>query len=116
MSHQFSLFKQMTIPFFREERTNFLLFVKITPKASFNTIKGVIKEDNQLYLKIFIKEAAENNKANKELINFLSSLWGIPKSSVIIKKGLKSRRKILSLEALETLKKIFLTIPFVDND
>lgn len=116
MGHQFSLFKQMTIPFFREEQSKFLLFVKITPNASFNTIKGIIKEDDQLYLKIFIKEAAENNKANKELINFLSSLLGIPKSSVIIKKGLTSRRKILSLEALEALKKIFLTIPFISND
>jgi uncharacterized protein (TIGR00251 family) len=66
------------------------LQVRVTPKAAANKIKI----DNHL-IRIYITAAAEDGKANKEVISLLSKEFKIPKSAFFIIKGLKSRDKII---------------------
>ena len=51
-------------------------------------------EDGVLHLAI--AAPPRDGKANRELINFLSSALGVTKSDLTIEKGLASRRKIVS--------------------
>ena len=64
--------------------------VVIKPNSLNNEIMGFNK-DKKAYL-IKIKARAEDNKANKELIRFLSKVLG---KRVKIKSGFKSREKII---------------------
>jgi len=68
--------------------------VIIKPSSKENEIKGF--DSNKSAYKINIKEKAKDNKANKELIKFLSKVLG---KKVKIKSGFKSREKII--EALK---------------
>lgn len=72
------------------EEKEFKVIVK--PNAAKNEIIGFDK-DKKAY-KINIKERAEENRANKELIRFLSKHMG---KRVKIKSGLKSREKIIGV-------------------
>lgn len=69
------------------------LKVKIIPNASKNEIVG----EQEGVLKIKIKTQPEKGKANKELIKFLAKEWDIPKSSISIVKGMRSKIKILQI-------------------
>lgn len=66
--------------------------VLIKPNSLKNEIIGY--DDGKKAYKIGIKEKAEDNKANKELIKFLSKLTG---KRARIKSGLKSREKLIEL-------------------
>jgi uncharacterized protein len=80
-----------------QEQNNHLFFeVKIIPHSSKNEIIGW--ENN--CLKIKIKEIAEKGKANKELIDFLSKIFKIAKSSINIVKGHSSRIKKIKVQNL----------------
>ena len=64
--------------------------VIVKPNSRKNGILGY-DEERQAYI-ISIKEKAEDNKANIELIRFLSKILG---RKARIKSGLKSREKII---------------------
>ena len=64
--------------------------VIVKPNSRKNDILGY-DEEKQAYI-ISIKEKAEDNKANIELIKFLSKMLG---RKARIKSGLKSREKII---------------------
>ena len=66
--------------------------VIIKPNSLKNEIIG-FDRDKKAY-KISIKEKTEQNKANKELIRFLSKSLG---KRVKIKSGLRSREKIIEV-------------------
>ncbi len=55
-------------------------------------------------LKVKIAAPAVDNKANAELINFLSESLGIPKSAIIIRRGATSRRKVVEITGGPELK------------
>ena len=63
----------------------------IQPKASRTAISGIHGSS----LKIAVAAPPEDGKANAELCAFLSKKLGISKSSVQIRSGHASRRKIL---------------------
>ena len=81
---------------------NHSLIKKITEKKSFKVIVKPNSKKNEILgfnhlrdaLIISIKAEAKNNKANNELIKFLSKLL---KKRVDIIKGLKSKEKILKI-------------------
>ena len=64
--------------------------VIVKPNSRKNEILGYDK-DKQAYI-VHIKEKAEDNKANLELIKFLSKFLG---KRVRIKSGFKSREKLI---------------------
>lgn len=69
------------------------LRIIVKPNSAKNEIVKFDKE-KQAY-RVNIKEKAEKNKANKEIVKFFSKLL---KKKVRIMKGLKSREKILKVE------------------
>ena len=70
-----------------------LIIVQVKPNARQNRL---IKFENNI-LHLAIVAPPVNGKANRELIRFLSDLLIVSKSNLIIKKGLKSRRKTISV-------------------
>jgi len=69
--------------------------VKIIPKSQRNEVVGMLGEDT---LKIKVAAIPAKNKANKELINFLSELLEIPKSNITIISGPTSPIKIIDVQ------------------
>lgn len=67
--------------------------VIVKPNSRKNEILGY-DEGKQAYI-INIKEKAEDNKANIELVKFLSKMLG---RKARIKSGLKSREKIIEIK------------------
>lgn len=75
----------------------------VMPNASKTEILGEIEipEDNALYkvsskaLKLRLAAQAIDGKANAELISFLAKYYKVPKSSIIIDSGEKSRFKLV---------------------
>jgi len=70
-----------------------LLSVYIQPRSSSNKIAGQHGDA----LKICITTPPIEGKANKAVIAFLAKFFGLPKSSVTIKSGKKSRTKNIKL-------------------
>ena len=58
-------------------------------------------------IKIKLNSPATEGKANKELIEFLSKKFKIPKSKIELVKGFKSRTKVIELENEVDLKLLF---------
>ncbi len=69
--------------------------LKIFVKPNSNKTEIVNLDKNNKIIKVNVKAPAEKNKANVEIIKFFSKLL---KKRVIIKKGLKSRKKILEIK------------------
>ncbi|MDR3162622.1 MAG: DUF167 domain-containing protein [Helicobacteraceae bacterium] len=69
------------------------LNVKVTPNAAKNELVRVVNGEWVIKL----RAPALENKANAALIVFLAEILNIPKGEIIIKKGEKSRRKIIAL-------------------
>ena len=84
--------------FLQKNSDYFLLFAKVTPNSSKNKIGEVfIDNKNQEHLKINICAVLEDDKANEELIKFLSKTFKIPKSKIEILRGNTSRIKVLKI-------------------
>ena len=89
----------------KQTKEGWILQIKISPNASKNE---VIKCDDGS-LKIKITAQPIENKANKALIEFLSKITKIPKSSISIAKGLTGKEKTILFkmnepDKIETLK------------
>lgn len=67
------------------------------PRASKTELAGV----HEGCLKIRLAAPPVEGKANKECIRFLSKLFSLPKSSIVILQGQKSRHKTFLLCDLE---------------
>ena len=70
--------------------------IQITVKSN-QKISKVEKTEEGEY-KVFVKSSPIENKANIEVIKVLSEYFDIPKSSIKIKLGLKSSKKIVVLD------------------
>ncbi len=76
------------------------LNVQVVPKSSVEKIDGTINDaGGNSYFKIRINAPAEDGKANKALINFLSRQLKLAKSAISISSGEKSRRKVIKITA-----------------
>ncbi len=78
-----------------------ILRVKATPNASHNEVIGweELPQTGKI-LRIKIKSPPIDGKANKELSLFLASVLGVPKSSVRLVKGARSRIKTFEVPCL----------------
>jgi len=79
----------------KEERV--VIVVQVQPNTSQN--KVIRFEDGILYLRI--AAPAVKGKANRELLNFLSDILGVGKTSLTIVKGITNRRKVIAIEGLK---------------
>jgi zinc protease len=72
--------------------------VRVVPRAG----RDEVKEDGEK-LKIYLTAPAEDGRANQALIRVLAEHLGVKKSMIIIKKGLRSRQKLIKIIALLAL-------------
>ncbi len=70
------------------------LYCHVQPGAKQNKLSGLY--DN--CLKIQLKTAPVEGRANKALIDFLANIFDTRKSQVSIKRGLSSRRKTIVIQ------------------
>ncbi|MBT3306762.1 MAG: DUF167 domain-containing protein [Alphaproteobacteria bacterium] len=75
------------------------VIVRLTPNASANRIGPVAFDDNgDAALKVAVTEIPEDGKANRALIKLLAKSWGLPKTSISLKRGQTNRLKTLFIE------------------
>lgn len=73
----------------------FFLRIKVIPGSPKNEITEIMEDET---VKIRIKAAPERGKANKELIKFLSTELGVPKSSIEIISGKFDPLKLVQIK------------------
>jgi len=77
------------------------ILIKVKPGSKRTVINGTI-DVKTVYpvkkaLSISISSQPEDNKANRELIEFMADNLKVPKSNVSITHGLKNRLKVISV-------------------
>lgn len=77
---------------------NGYLRIKVTPKSSKTEIGEILADGT---IKIRIKAAPEKNKANKELIKFLSNEMYVPQENISIIAGKSDRLKLVKINATQ---------------
>lgn len=92
-------------PFIEKTPKGLYLRVRLQPRSSKNLIDGI----QQNALKIRLTAPPVEGEANKALIEFLSKIIGIRKSSLEIDSGEKSRDKRVKVEGVspQALEEIF---------
>ena len=75
-----------------------ILYVKVKPNQRFDKIE---KSGNDW--QVCLKAPATEGRANKYLIEFLSEIFKIPKSKIVLQKGKTSIIKCLEINADETV-------------
>ncbi|MFM1816504.1 MAG: hypothetical protein RLZ98_3199 [Pseudomonadota bacterium] len=74
------------------------LSVRLTPKSGKDAVEGLgSNDDGMVYLKARVRAVPEDQKANRALEKLVAKWLGVPKSSVAIISGDKSRLKILAI-------------------
>jgi uncharacterized protein YggU (UPF0235/DUF167 family) len=80
-------------PSVRQSRTGVILAVRLTPKSSRDEIGGIEHRGGEAVLKARVRALPEAGRAN-EALETLIALWlGVPKSTVSVAHGGKSRLK-----------------------
>jgi len=77
-----------------QEGQNIILKIKVTPRSGKHEISGIMEDGT---VKIRLKSAPEQSKANKELIELLSDFFEIPFQHIMIIKGETSHLKIVEI-------------------
>ena len=77
----------------KQTKDGVLLTLKISPNASKNEI---IKTEDGIKVKVTAQPI--DGKANKALIEYLSKLWKVPKTSIEIVRGETAKEKTLLLK------------------
>lgn len=74
------------------------LIVHLTPKASRNKVDGwALDAKGQKILRVKVTAVPENGKANEALFKLLSKTLHLPKSKIILIRGVTSRVKELEI-------------------
>ena len=83
--------------YFTETAEGVIVNVRAQPRSSRVGIDGLFGADA---LKVRIRSAPVDDKANKELIEVLADAFGLPKSAVVFKGGETSKTKRLLLRGV----------------
>ena len=81
------------MPYFAETPEGIVLNVKAQPRSSKAGVDGLLDDA----VKVRIRCAPVDGKANKELIETLADAFDLPKSSVVFKSGETSKTKRILL-------------------
>ena len=87
----------------KENTDGLIIRIKIVPNSSKNDI---ILENE--FIKVKVTAQPIENKANKALIEFLSKIFKIPKTSIQIVKGDTSKEKTIALAIADQEKRDFI--------
>lgn len=87
----------MEIPsFLRAQGDSVLLAVKLQPRANKTEISGPLGDE----LKIKVTAPPVDAAANEALVAFLADQLDCPRSSVVLVRGHKSRRKVIQIHGV----------------
>lgn len=78
---------------YRYESDALILKFYVQPGAKRNEIVGIMQDE----LKIKLASQAIESRANIALIKFLAQLFKVPRSSIVLRSGGKSRHKIIEI-------------------
>jgi uncharacterized protein (TIGR00251 family) len=70
------------------------LALRVTPRSSHNQIVGILSDGT---IKVHITAPPADDDTNKELINYMAEVLGVPKSNLDIVAGATGRDKLLSV-------------------
>lgn len=86
--------------FYKHTDNGILLNIKVVPNSSKTMIMGIETSalSGETFLKIKISSPPNENKANEELVKFLSKELKTPKSTIELAKGAKSKEKKVLLK------------------
>lgn len=82
--------------YFFENVDGIILNVKAQPRSSRSGLDGLVGDA----VKVRIRSAPVDGKANKELVETLADAFGLPKSRVVFKGGETSKTKRILLQGL----------------
>ena len=82
--------------YFSENVDGIILNVKAQPRSSRSGLDGLVGDA----VKVRIRSAPVDGKANKELVETLADAFGLPKSRVVFKGGETSKTKRILLQGL----------------
>jgi uncharacterized protein (TIGR00251 family) len=71
--------------------------VKLTPQCPKTELREIIEDENGKTLKITVRAKPEKNKANIELIKFLSKETGVSTDNIKIISGASTRTKLIKI-------------------
>ena len=80
----------------REKATGLEVRLHVSPRAKRSEIAGV----HNRALRVKVTAPPVDDAANRAIIELISARLGVPKSSLSIASGLRSREKILSIKGL----------------
>ncbi len=80
-----------------------VLEIKVIPRAR----KQLLKADPVYDLRCYVNSPPEDNKANQEVVDFLSKILGISKSSVTVIAGATARIKRIAIDGFESKQALF---------
>ena len=72
------------------------LRIAVTVKP--NAKKSLIVEQGANQYRVSVRQAAQDGKANRELIDLLAAHFGAPKLTIKIVRGNSARRKIIDID------------------
>lgn len=78
------------------EKEKVKIAVRVQPNSSRNEVVGF--RDGVLHIRVTAPPV--KGKANHELITFLSDILGISRTSMVIEKGISSKRKLICITGL----------------
>jgi uncharacterized protein YggU (UPF0235/DUF167 family) len=73
------------------------LRIRLTPKSSRDSVDGLSETPDGIAIKARVRAIPENGGANKALISMIAKWLRVPKSSIALSAGAKSRTKQLSV-------------------
>lgn len=84
--------------------THTTIIAKVTPKSKTTLVEIIEATSEKISLKIKVRTAPEDGKANDEVIRVLADYFAIPKSKISLKSGYTSRSKVLIAEGVDITK------------
>ncbi len=101
----------MSVPATRKA-DGIVLHVRLTPKSSAARVGGVEDHGGKPVLKAYVTSPPEDGKANAALMALVADWLGVPKSTVAVTSGQKSRLKSVTVagDAQELLNKLAIVL------
>jgi hypothetical protein len=85
---------------FRLEKDHVALFVRVTPNASKDEIRGLWRgPDNEERLAVRVTAPPDKGRANKAVLKLIGGALGLSKSALSIAGGEKDRMKTIAIAA-----------------
>ncbi|MDI6890678.1 MAG: DUF167 domain-containing protein [Thermodesulfovibrionales bacterium] len=71
--------------------------MKISVRVKLNMKEEKVEKEGDIY-KVYVKEPAKKGRANRAMVELLSEYFNVPKSQIVILRGMKSKEKILGIK------------------